>query len=190
MCIQGDGTASREDVAGYAALVKELPGWARCLATVPLMRHVLGLLTGRFYVVRGDSMRPGFEPGEYLMISRLAYVRSILERGDVVVVRDPRHISRSFIKRVVGIPGEVVRIMDGVVFVDGREVEEPYLGGLPASLGLGERTWVVGEKEIFLMGDNRSRSTDSRSFGPVGLRLVVGKVWFRWWPPGRLGRIR
>ena len=135
-------------------------------------------------------MRPGFEPGEYLMVSRIAYVRSLPERGDIVVVRDPCHTCRRFIKRVIGMPGEVVSIVDGAVFVNGRQVEEPYLGGLPASLGLDKSAWVVGEEHVFLMGDNRSGSTDSRSFGPVGLRLVVGKAWFRWWPPGRMGRLR
>jgi len=177
-------------MAGCAVMVKDLPGWARRLAVVPLLRHVLGLLTGRFYVVRGDSMRPDFEPGQYLMVSRVAYVKSQPERGDVVVVCDPRHVNRRFIKRVIGTTGEVVSIVDGTVFVNGGQAEEPYLGGLPASLGLGERAWMVGEEHVFLMGDNRSRSTDSRAFGPVGLRLVVGKAWFRWWPPGRIGRLR
>ena len=82
-----------------------------------------------------------------------------------------------------------MRIEDGLLFVNGDRVEEPYLGGLPASVGLGETSWTLGPDEYVVLGDDRVRSTDSREFGPVGRDLILGKVWFRYWPLSAWGRI-
>ena len=151
--------------------------------------RIVALLASRHYVVRGHSMRPALEVGQRLLVSGTADGSSRLCRGDAAVVRDPRGSDERYLKRVVGLPGEEVRIEDGLLFVNGNRVEEPYLGGLPASVGLGETAWTLGPDEYLVLGDDRVRSTDSREFGPVGRDLILGKVWFRYWPLSAWGRI-
>ena len=162
--------------------------WLRFVSGVPLLRRVAGLLTSGRYVVRGDSMRPTLEPGQHLLVARF-YARPGRSRGDLVVVCDPRESGRRHLKRVVGMPGEEVRMLDGTLFVDGVALSESYLGGLPASVGLGDRSWSLGRGEYFLLGDNRAHSTDSREHGPVSEDLIVGGAWFRYWPLLKWGRV-
>ena len=189
MSISQDETGIDSDTearSGGAAVGRRL----RFIARTPVLRGVAALLTSRFYIVRGDSMRPAFEPGQRFLVNRAAYASSTPSRGDVVVVRDPRDGSRRYLKRVVGLPGEEVRVLDGMLYVDGTHLVEPYLGGLPSSPGLGERAWRLGVEENMVLGDDRLRSTDSREFGPVSAGLIVGKVWFRYWPLRRWGPVR
>ena len=144
----------------------------------------------KLYVVRGDSMRPSFRDGDLLVVDARAYRRSAPRRGDVAVVRDPRLPAREELKRVVGLAGEEVRLDDGLLWIDGAVLDEPYLGGLPSTLGLETRRWNLGADEYFVMGDGRVRSTDSREYGPVRADLLVGRALLRCWPPGRWGAIR
>ena len=152
-----------------------------------MLQTFAALLTSRHYVVRGDSMAPAFDPGHLLLVKR-AVPGSGLSRGDLVIVRDPRDSKSRYVKRVVGLPGERIQLLEGLLYVDGNHLAEPYLGGLPASLGLEDKVWGLGEGEYFVLGDNRPRSTDSRAFGPVDAGLIVGSVWFRYWPPGKWGK--
>ena len=154
------------------------------------LRPIARLLAIRGYLVRGDSMAPNAAQSDLLLVDRSAAGRRALRRGAVVISRDPFEPDREVLKRVVGLPGEEVSIVDGLLRVDGIQVSEPYLHGRPASLGLGESRWRVGDDECFLMGDNRVRSVDSRRHGPVNSALVEGTAWFRCWPPGRFGRLR
>ncbi len=143
---------------------------------------VMQLLASYHYVVRGESMEPAFRPGEHLLVNRIAYHHRKPGRGDVVVMRDPRDTGKVYLKRIIALPGEEVHIADGSLFIDNDHLEEAYVHDQPASLGLGEWTWALGPEEYFVMGDNRVRSTDSRHFGPVNRRLLVGKAWLRYWP--------
>ena len=152
-------------------------------------RGIGALLTSERYVVRGESMRPALESGDHLLVGRATFAESENSRGVVIVVLDPRDKASRSLKRIVGLPGEQVRFLDGVLLVDGARVEEPYLAGLPSTLGLGDRTWDLGACEYFVLGDTRHRSTDSRDYGPVSGELMVGKVWLRYWPPHRWGRV-
>ena len=165
-------------------------GLRRLLANGPQTKHVAGLLANHLYVVRGQSMEPSLEPGSLLLVNRVAYADSDPSRGDVVIVGGPTDIvGRRALKRVVGLPGEEGRINDGLLYVDGDQTVEPYLGGLPASVGLVDRAWKIQSGEYFVMGDNRVRSTDSREYGPVGVGQIFGKAWFCCWPPGLWGPI-
>lgn len=152
---------------------------------VPIISHLTGAISTQLYRVTGDSMRPSFEPGEWLLVSRRAYHRATPTRGELVIVRDPRDLARLYLKRVVGLPGEEVRLFEGMLYINGSYLPEPYLGGLPAYLGLEENVWKLGEGEYFVMGDDRAHSTDSRHFGPVRRELIVGRAWLRLWPPER-----
>ena len=140
----------------------------------------------RIYTVRRKSMLPSISDGERLLVSA-GVVEGERSRGEIVVYRRPGTSPANSLKRVVGIPGEEIRLRDGMLFIDGEHYAEPYLGGLPAAVGLDDRSWRLGAGEYFVMGDNRAHSTDSRHHGPIGADTVVGRARLRIWPPDRLG---
>ena len=133
-------------------------------------------------------MRPGLAHGDVVLASGVGEVGE-LRRGEVVVLRQPAGRAGEYLKRVVGLPREEVRIVDGLLFVDGERAEEPYLGGLPSSVGVGEIGWTLGASEYLVMGDNRAHSTDSRHFGAVARSDIAARLRLRCWPPSRLGRV-
>jgi signal peptidase I len=145
-------------------------------------------------LVAGGSMRPTLEPGQRIAVAPL--VRPP-RRGDLVVVS--RRDSLEVVKRVVGLPGERVRLVAGELEVDGSAVPEPYLagrrgpgnpGGVPRWIGTtaGELDLQLGPAEYLVLGDHRAASTDGRDYDPVGADTLLGRVRFAYWPPRRLGR--
>ena len=140
--------------------------------------------------VKGASMEPTFDDHEYLIIDELSYRFRTPSRGEVVVFRYPLDPRQYFIKRIVGLPGETVRVSaNSVVIVndehpDGFALDESYLG--PGTVTHGDKTVKLSDDEYFVMGDNRSASLDSRTFGPLPLRDIVGRVWIRGWPLDRV----
>ncbi len=138
------------------------------------------------YVVRGHSMTPTFSPGDRLLVSRTRRPDLRITRGDVVVVRDGPDGGRRHLKRMIGLPRESISQSEGVLLVNGRHLDEDYLGGLPAVTGLDDVTWNLGDDEFFLLGDNRARSTDSRQLGPINLDIIEGIVRCRYWPLHKL----
>jgi len=156
---------------------------------------------GQNFIVDGKSMQPTFLNDELLIVNRLAYLDVDLswmpwldeerwrpfgepEQGDVVVFAYPRDETRDFIKRVVAVSGQTVEIRDGTAIVDGVALAEPYLdqawgGNLPAQ--------VVPEGNLFVMGDNRGNSLDSRAWGMLDQELLIGRVDLRYWPFDRMG---
>jgi len=132
-------------------------------------------------VVDGPSMLPNLNRGQRIMVSKLAYRLTDPRRGEVVVLANPRGEGPALIKRIVGLPGETIEIVDGQVLSDGRRLDEPYL-----VYDRGDSDWgprILGGDEYFVLGDNRNNSNDSRSFGPVKESLFIGKAWFSIWPP-------
>jgi signal peptidase I len=140
------------------------------------------------FIVSGASMSPTFETGQYLVIDRLSYRFGEPERGDVVIFRFPNNPSKFFIKRVIGLPGEIVRIQNGSVSIvnpttgDSRLLDEAYLGEDIATRS-GTATVLLGGNEYFVMGDNRGASSDSRDWGPVPQENIVGRAYLRLLPP-------
>ena len=127
-------------------------------------------------------MTPSLRPGDQVLVDLSAYREVEPARGDVAVFSNPRGDGRHDIKRVIGLPGERVVMAEGMLYVDDGPVAEPYLGGLPSSVGLGESTWDLGAGEYLVFGDNRAHSTDSREVGPIGGDRIVGRAWMRYWP--------
>ena len=125
-------------------------------------------------------MEPSYRTGDLLLVGPLR--RGTPARGDVVVLRDPREPDAHDLKRVVGLPGETLRLDDGSLYVDGAHLPEPYLGGLPASLGLERGEWSLPGDRFFVLSDNRAHGTDSRHFGPVRRAAILGRAWCRVWP--------
>ena len=145
---------------------------------------VLNTLTGRFQV-RGSSMNPTLQDGQYLVVSKLAYWLYPPERGDIIVFRPPNNLSEDYIKRIVGLPGEQVEIRGGEIWIDGGLLEEPYIAN-PASYS---SAWNLREEEYFVLGDNRSNSNDSHTWGKLPRENIVGKVWLSYWPPEAWGTV-
>jgi signal peptidase I len=137
------------------------------------------------FYVEGASMEPSFHPNEYLIIDEISYRLSDPKRGDVVVFRYPRDPKQFYIKRMIGLPGETIRIVNGNVFVNDAKLAEEYLSDLYLSKDTKEEL-TLGQNEYYLLGDNRANSLDSRVFGPVTDNHLIGRVWIRGWPLNRL----
>ncbi len=131
-------------------------------------------------------MEPTVLSGQWLLVNLGAYRRSGPLRGDLVITRLPDGKPRRLLKRVVGLPREVLTIEDGSLYLNGDHHPESYLAGRPSGLGLHHQSWTLGDEDYFLMGDNRVHSTDSRRLGPVARSAIVGKASLRLWPPGSL----
>jgi signal peptidase I len=134
-------------------------------------------------LVSGGSMRPTLDPGQRIAVAPLVRPPA---RGDLVVVARPRSTGDlEVVKRVVGLPGERLRLAAGRLEVDGAPVPEPYLASPPTS---GELELELGPAQYLVLGDHRAASTDGRDFGPVGADALLGLVRFAYWPPRRLRR--
>jgi len=138
------------------------------------------------YYVVGPSMEPNFYDQDYLLIDKISYHFSTPERGEIVIVKMPNNQKSLIIKRVIGLPGETVKVLDGKVYIfndqypSSARLSEPYLlEGLETK---GEIERKLGLNEYFVMGDNRPVSYDGRSFGPIDKSLIVGRTLFRVWP--------
>ena len=124
-------------------------------------------------------MEPTLFKGNYVVVNKLSYKIGTPVQGDIVVFRYPPNPDEQYIKRVVGIPGDRIHISDGKVFVNDDLLTEPYLG-VPTKSG---GDWVVPEDSLFVMGDNRNNSSDSRAWGMVPFENLVGKAFVVYWPP-------
>lgn len=134
--------------------------------------------------VVGGSMRPALAPGDVVLVLPVRHER--LRRGDVVVVRDPRDTARETVKRVVGLPGELVAVCADRLEIGGVPYDEPY-ARIPARASPASQEsvrWCVAPRHVVVLGDDRGRSTDSRTYGPVPEALVVARVTARLRPPG------
>jgi signal peptidase I len=139
--------------------------------------------------VEGTSMLPMLEDHDRLFINKMAYKVGDIHRGDVVVFLYPHDHSKSYIKRVIALPGDELRIDHGLVYVNGRRLAEVYV---PERFS-DERSqpeMMVPKHEYFVMGDHRSISSDSRDFGPVDRDLIYGKAAFVYWPMDQAGVVR
>jgi len=139
--------------------------------------------------VEGTSMMPSLDDQERIFVNKFVYRLEPIQRGDIVVFRYPRDTSKSYIKRVVGVAGDRIRIDDGLVYVNNRPLDEDYVPSAFAD----DRSYpetVVPQNSFFVLGDHRSMSNDSRDFGPVKENFIYGKAVFGYWPVDRLGRLR
>jgi signal peptidase I len=144
--------------------------------------------------VEGLSMFATLDDNDYLIANKIDYRLHAPQRGDIIILRPPNNNSTDFIKRVIALPGERLLIRDGVVYINGHRLIEPYLpeawvvfNNWPA-IGSSSGT-VIPPNQYFVMGDNRNKSQDSRYFGPIGRDRIDGRAWFRIWPLDHFGDI-
>lgn len=152
------------------------------LISLAIIVPVRLFLVQPFYV-EGASMEPNFFDKEYLIINEISYRFEEPQRGEVVIFKSPSDRRVYFIKRIIGLPGEKVEIQSGQVYINGQKLEEDYIANFSAD---DLAALALGPDEFFVLGDNRNNSHDSRRFGAVPRKDVVGKVWFRGWPLDRL----
>ncbi len=134
--------------------------------------------------VEGYSMEPTLHGQERLVIEKLSFHFHEPERGDIIVLRVPEYGNEMLIKRVIGLPGDTIALENGEVFLNGQPMNEDYINGPPRGI---YGPTVVPEGSVFVMGDNRNNSNDSRSFGPIPFENIVGRAWIRYWPLPEIG---
>ncbi|MEN8172798.1 MAG: signal peptidase I [Chloroflexota bacterium] len=151
-----------------------------------LLFLVINLLTARIEV-ESVSMEDTLVPGTRVLVSKFSYWGDFPERGDIIVFEPPFESEAPYIKRVIGLPGEKVTINEDGVYVNGGKIPEHYL-----SLDMyahGQRSWIVDSDALFVMGDNRDNSSDSRTWGLMPADNIIGKAVFVYWPPSQWGAL-
>ncbi len=164
--------------------------WFRDLFLSVLIAIVIILFLYQPVKVEGTSMQPSLKDDERIFINKFVYRFGISDigRGDTVVFLYPYDTSKSYIKRVIGIPGDTVEIDDGTVIVNGKPISEPYVAeDYRDRIPMAKRT--VGPDKYFVLGDHRNSSNDSRSWGLVPRQYIYGKAVFVYWPLENLGAV-
>lgn len=155
---------------------------------------VIYLFVAQPHKVSGNSMLPTLHSGDYILTDKLSYRFGSPKQGDIIVLKNPRDESQDFIKRIIAIPGDTVKIEGGQVFVNDKAVAEKYLPNdfkTRSGLFLGEGQDVkAGSNQYFVLGDNRNHSSDSREWGGITREEIVGRAFFRYWPPQSFGLIK
>ena len=182
------GPETPHTAAPLPQLRREIRGWTRDLAVALGLAIWVMIFLYQPVKVEGTSMNPLLSDQERIFINKFVYRFEPIDRGDVVVFWYPLDRSKSFIKRVVGLPGETIEIRSGVVYVDGSKLPDQYV---PASYldGSNYGPRVIAPDEYFVMGDHRDSSNDSRVFGPVPRRYIYGKAVFAYWPVNHFGTL-
>jgi len=163
--------------------------WARDLLVGLAIAAFIIIFLYQPVKVEGVSMMPGLEDQERIFVNKFVYRWEPIQRGDIIVFRYPRDPSKSYIKRVIGIAGDRVRIEHGVVYVNDNAVQEEYVPSEYADArSYGEL--AVPRGTYYVLGDHRNMSSDSREFGPVSERYIYAKAVFGYWPMEKMGRLR
>ncbi|MBE3577380.1 MAG: signal peptidase I [Limnochordales bacterium] len=167
----------------------ELAEYVQALVIAVGLALVIIVFVAQAFVVQGSSMEPTLHDGERLLVDKLTYRFREPQRGEIVVFKYPADPSHRYIKRIIGIPGDTIRIDNGIVYVNGIPIKEDYT--LEPALADFEEV-VVPAGRYFVLGDNRNNSEDSRypDVGFVPRNLIVGRAVFVFWPLGRLGLVR
>ncbi len=169
---------------------------AETVVLTAVIFFVLQTFVAQPFKVEQVSMQDTVEEGQYILVDKLTPQFDGYHRGDIIVFTPPANaevqVGKPYIKRIVGVGGDRIALEDGKVTVNGKPLDEPYvysIGGAaqPTTAHDALSSWVVPDGDLFVMGDHRERSTDSRDFGPISVRSVLGRAWLRYWPFNALG---
>ena len=177
-----DDAVERSEPRSHAARswLKEM---IQIILIVALVRIGMDTFLPR-YVVDGASMQPNFATSQRVIVDRLTMMISGPARGDVIVLDSPQTKDELLIKRVIGLPNELIVIQDGRVYVNGNLLDESYVNNF-CTIRSCNGEWQLGPDQYFVLGDNRSHSLDSHAFGPVSRSAIVGIARVRYWPPDK-----
>src|SRR4030042_6514490 len=143
--------------------------------------------------VKGASMLPTFISGDYIFTSKVTYKLRPVERGDIVVFKEPRRHEIEYIKRVIGLPGDQIMVKNGIVYLNNAPLQETYINLstplMPNGFLVEGVPITVPENSVFVMGDNREVSSDSREFGPIQITSIIGQVFYRYYPFNKVGNM-
>jgi len=190
-----DNQASREQDKAKTSIVKKYFSPFLEIVKIFIIASVIVLPIRYFlfqpFIVKGESMIPTFHSGDYLIVDEISYRLGNPVRGDVIVFKYPKDTSQKFIKRIIGLPGETVEVGDGKVSIykdnEGQILDEKYLPNQSGTIGT--LKFTLGTDEYFVMGDNREFSYDSRAWGSVPAKNIIGKVFLRILPVSALSKI-
>ncbi|MBN2244059.1 MAG: signal peptidase I [Acidobacteria bacterium] len=166
----------------------ELKSWSRDILLSIAIAIFIVIFVVQPVKVEGTSMQPQLADQDRIFVNRFIYRFSRIDRGDVVVFWFPKDRSKSFIKRVIGVPGDAVEIRKGFVFINGKWTREPYLKPEYRDT-LSYKRVLVPDGKYFVLGDHRNSSNDSRSWGFVDKSLIYGKAIFSYWPVSHVGLV-
>ena len=178
-----DAEEENEPSVGWVILRELTETIVLSLIIFLLMRQVV-----QNYRIESHSMEPNFTEGQFILVNKLAYVLGQPERGDVLVFHNPGNHDEDYIKRIIGLPGDSLSIHDQHVYINDQLLDEPYIQNM---IRAGEQMGpiTIESNHLFVMGDNRPNSSDSRRFGQLSEDLVVGQAWLRVWPFDKWGLI-
>ncbi len=152
---------------------------------------IIYLFIAQFHKVSGSSMIPTLQNGDYIITEKISYRFGSPKKGDIIVLKNPRDESQDFIKRIMAVPGDTIKVADNTVSVNDEIISQPFLpAGIHTNGGsflLEGSTVKAGPNQYFVFGDNREHSSDSREWGAVTKEEIVGRAFFRYWPPPSVG---
>ena len=156
----------------------------KTVVLIVILTYGIRLFIIQPFIVEGQSMEPSFQNGDYLITEKISFRIRPPERGEIVIFHPPDNPDVNYIKRLVGLPGDVISISDGAVHVNGKKILEPYLSSDNQTVSTQKEGSAITlkEGEYFVMGDNRNHSRDSREIGPIPTDSIVSRIWFRLLP--------
>jgi signal peptidase I len=178
-------TATGEGLFAAGSLLRELVETVvLALVLFLVIRQVV-----QNYRIESHSMEPNFYEGQFVLVNKLAYRLGTPHRGEVLVFHNPSNVKEDYIKRMIGLPGDQVEVVGDTILINGEELPQPYAHNLNPE-GSNYGPIIVPDSSLFVMGDNRPRSSDSRAIGPIDESLVVGRAWLRIWPLNLFGLVK
>lgn len=172
-------------------IIKELAGWLLYIVLIIALTWIVVTFVGQRTEVRGSSMETTLSDKDQLIVDKMTYRFRDPKRYDIVVFPYQYQDNTYYIKRIIGLPGETVQILSGMVYIDGMRLDEHYGNEIMENPGIAEEPLTLGEDEYFVLGDNRNNSSDSRAsdVGLIHRKDLIGRAWIRVWPLSQIGVI-
>ena len=172
-------------------IIKELAGWLLYIVLIIALTWIVVTFVGQRTEVSGSSMETTLSDKDQLIVDKMTYRFRDPKRYDIVVFPYQYQDNTYYIKRIIGLPGETVQILSGMVYIDGMSLDEHYGNEIMENPGIAEEPLTLGEDEYFVLGDNRNNSSDSRAsdVGLIHRKDLIGRAWIRVWPLSQIGVI-
>ena len=172
-------------------IIKELAGWLLYIVLIIALTWIVVTFVGQRTEVSGSSMETTLSDKDQLIVDKMTYRFRDPKRYDIVVFPYQYQDNTYYIKRIIGLPGETVQILSGMVYIDGMRLDEHYGNEIMENPGIAEEPLTLGEDEYFVFGDNRNNSSDSRAsdVGLIHRKDLIGRAWIRVWPLSQIGVI-